>query len=159
MGKFSIGEIISAVGRDRVIGSGPEQDLQQHLGLAPNYLPVDVLIVEERAIATVSADTEGNEQPVVPQVFPDGVLAFFGIPTPRVGIGVAAFPVVSTGVATETPAKGASISETTAALTVTSLKPQAIGGAFSFARGCAARARPRRGATRQPEHGARVGAG
>ena len=132
---FSIGKLVEDVREDRA-SDGPEAELQQASGLGANYLPLSMLTPqpEERAIATISADTTSTEATIVPQVFPDSITSFLGIATPTVDVGVAAFPVVTTGATAETPAKGSAISESTAALTVPTLKPQAIGGALSYAR-------------------------
>ena len=96
-GKANVGRMIVAVMEHRA-SDGADAELQKHLGLAPNQIPVDLLRapVEDRAVTPSVTNVGTVEQPVEMPVFAAGVGAFLSIDRPTVAMGDAVFPVLTT---------------------------------------------------------------
>ena len=75
---------------------GAEAELQTHLKIGPNQIPLDLLRSEERAVTPAPTATGVTEQPVISAVFANSVGAFLGVDQPSVGAGDAAFPIIVT---------------------------------------------------------------
>ena len=136
----SMGIIFNAVLEHRAT-DGREKELQDHFKLAGNQIPLDMLRMESRATGVTAApsDVQGNQHPIIPAVFPDGVAAFLGIGTPSVPTGEAIFPVLSTSADAGVPAENAEQDETAGGFTADVLKPGRIQAAFFYSREDAAR--------------------
>lgn len=130
--RANIGDMYMCVLEKRSAPEGAMSELQQHYGLAINQLPIEML--ETRAAATVTGDVQGNQQSVVPQVFPRSISDYFGISRPVVPVGQAIWPVLSTGATVHTPAKGGSAAESTAAFVASTLSPRRLQGALRYTR-------------------------
>ena len=121
-------------------GRAPEgaiAELQQHLGIDRNQVPLSVLRdpLETRAVTPAPTDTESMQQPVLQNVFPASVTAFLGIPTPTVGAGDSVFPVLGTAATVGGPhADSTAVSETTGAFTATALAPERLQASFFYRR-------------------------
>ena len=115
---------------------GETAELQQHYKLQANQVPIALLREppEERAVTPAPANVQGNQQPIIAQVFPRSVAGFLGVDMPSVGTGEAVFPVLTTGASAHVPAKGASAAETTGAFSAEALKPGRIQASFFYAR-------------------------
>ena len=75
---------------------GAEAELQTHLKIGPNQIPLDLLRIEERAVTPAPGSNVGaSEQPVISAVFANSVGAFLGVDQPTVGAGDAVFPVIT----------------------------------------------------------------
>ena len=70
--------------------SGVEAELQQHLGIAGNQIPLDMLRgagggggrgkLEERAVTPGATNVGQNQQPIIPYIFPQmSAAAFLGV--------------------------------------------------------------------------------
>ena len=136
----NVGEIFDAAVERRSI-DGATSELQQHLGLAANQVPLDLLggPVETRAITPAPANVGATQQAIVPYVFPSSVAAFLGISTPRVPVGEAVYPVLTSTLAVGTPAEGAAQAETTGAYSADVLSPFRIQSSYFFSRESTAR--------------------
>ena len=133
IGRAGAGRILDAV-IDHRAASGAESELQQHLGLAANQIPLALLRFEERA-ATPAPATVGTEQhPIIPGVFPQACAAFLGIDMPMVPVGEAVFPVLTTNAAVHAPAEAAAAAETTGAFSAEALAPKRLQASFYFSR-------------------------
>ena len=85
--------------------SGVEAELQSHLGLQGNQVPLDMLrgggragagggAWEERAVTPGATNVGQNQQAVISYVFPQSAAAFLGVSMPTVPVGEAVFPGV-----------------------------------------------------------------
>ena len=77
--------------------------------------------------------------PVIPYVFPMSVAAFLGIPQPRVPVGEAVYPVLTSELTVGTPAEGSEQAETTGAFSADVLSPSRIQASFFYSREDSAR--------------------
>ena len=134
--RASVGEIFDASLERRNI-DGATRELQEHYHLSANQVPIDLL--ETRAITPAPADVGATQQAIVPYVFPSSVSAFLSIPQPRVGVGEAVFPVLTSTLAVGVPAAAASQAETTGAFSADVLSPSRIQASFFYSREDAAR--------------------
>ena len=127
----NVGEIFDAALEKRSI-DGATRELQQHFHLAANQVPLDLL--ETRAVTPAPADVGQGQRAIVPYVFPDSVHAFLGIPTPRVPVGEAVFPVLTSTLTVGTPAEQAEQAETTGAFSADVLSPSRIQASYFYSR-------------------------
>ena len=78
----SLGNYVKAA-LDRKPVEGREAELSAAFGLPLDSFPIHLLTdnrrIEERAIATITGDTEGNARPILGQIFPNSASAFMGI--------------------------------------------------------------------------------
>ena len=95
--------------------SGVEAELQTHLGLEGNQIPLDLLRgnLEERAVTPAPANVGEVQQTIVPYVFPQSAAAFLGVDMPTVPVGEAVYPVLTKELDVRTPAENADADETT----------------------------------------------
>ena len=131
IGGSNVGEIFDAAIERRSI-DGATRELQQHYHLAANQVPIDLL--ETRAVTPAPADVGQGQREIVPYVFPSSVAAFLGIPTPRVPVGEAVYPVLTSTLAVGTPAENAEQGETTGAFSADVLSPSRIQASFFYSR-------------------------
>ena len=129
--RSNVGEIFDAALEKRSI-DGATRELQQHYRLASNMVPLDLL--ETRAVTPAPADVGQGLRAIVPWVFPSGVAAFLSIPTPRVPVGEAVYPVLTSELTVGAPAEGASQAETTGAFSADVLSPSRIQASFFYSR-------------------------
>lgn len=105
-GRTSLGGYLSAFGNQEQL-TGAERELNEHRGLsvAGNVLPWDALLpqapnVEARADAATTAPASGNaitQAEIIQRVFARSALARLGVAMPSVPVGVASYPVITTG--------------------------------------------------------------
>ena len=84
--KAELGVIFAATLEHRMT-DGAEAELQTHLGLSANQIPLALLRTEERAVTPAPTNTSTNEQPVISAVFANSVGAFLGVDQPTVPAG------------------------------------------------------------------------
>ena len=115
---------------------GALAELQSHLGLGRNDLPIDLL--RGAAMAAVTAaptNVRRNEMPVVQPVFADGDSAFLAIDMPTVEAGDATFPILTTRPAVGGPhTDSTAVAETDGAFSAEVLQPSRLQAAFSYRR-------------------------
>ena len=122
--------------------TGVEAELQAHLGLAGNQIPLDMLRgygggggrLEERAVTPAPGQVGKELHPIISYVFPQGASAFLGVDQPSVGVGEAVFPVLTGTLDVGTPAENAAQSETTGAFSSAVLVPSRIQASFFYSR-------------------------
>ena len=142
LGRANVGTML-----DRIIGhqamEGVEAELQQHHGLNPNQLPLDLLRgnqrggggrIEERAVTPGATNVGQNQQPIIPYVFPQSAAAFLGVDMPSVPVGDAVFPVLTGTLDVKTPAENADADETTGAFSADVLTPKRLQASFFYSR-------------------------
>lgn len=122
---------------------GQCRELQSHLGLSGNQVPLALLRArraqapaseEHRAVTPAPSNVQGNQQPIIPDVFPASVAAWLGVDMPTVPVGQAVFPVLTTGASVKVPAKNAAATETTGAFSADKLSPGRLQASFFYAR-------------------------
>ena len=130
--RANVGNVYDALLNHRAV-SGAE--LQQHLGLAGNQIPLDLLRgaggrgtnadgLETRAVTPGATNVGQVQQPVVPYVFPQSAAAFLGVDMPTVGVGEVVYPVLTATLSVEALAENASGTETTGAFSSDVLTPK-----------------------------------
>ena len=131
VGRANLGAIFSAVMEHRAT-DGAEAELQEHLGLGFNQVPLALL--EERAVTPAPANVGQNQAAIIPAVFPQACASFLGVDTPRVAVGEAVYPVMTSRATVESLAKNAAGTETTGAFDAEVLSPARIQASFFYAR-------------------------
>ena len=138
--RASIAAIYAAVLEHRAT-SGAEAELQQHLDLATNQIPLALIrgriegrAIEDRAVTPAPAAVGTQQAAIIPGVFPMACGAFLGVDMPTVAVGEATYPVLSTNAAPGAPAKGAPQAETTGAFSAEALGPKRLQASFFYAR-------------------------
>ena len=111
---------------------GPEAELQQHYKLAAHQIPLAML--ETRDVTPAPSNVGTQQQAIIPGVFPQSVAAFLGVDMPRVGVGEAVFPVLSTSADVKTPAEGGDAEETTGSFSADVLSPKRLQASFHYSR-------------------------
>ena len=129
--RASLGNIFQVAMEHRQT-EGVERELQEHLGLHANQVPVDML--EHRAVTPAPADVGQNQAAIIPGVFAQACAAYLGIDMPRVSVGDAVFPVLTTNADPGTPAENANQAETTGAFSADVLSPARIQASFFYSR-------------------------
>ena len=124
--------------------SGATLELQQHLKINANHVPLALLRspVEKRSVTAFPAAAEAvaSFRPIVPPVFALGDAAFLGVDMPTVPVGDAVFPVLTTRPTIGGPHKDSSeVDETTGVFTVDALEPSRLQASFFYRRSDAAR--------------------
>ena len=139
--RASLGEIFDSARRNRQ-PTGATKELQDHLGMDGNFIPLSMFAmgpVETRAAATITGDVQGNQQPVVRAVFPGSVSEFLNLDKPTVPVGTYLIPIITTSATVHSPAEGAAAAESTGAFTVDTLTPSRLQASFRWQREDAAK--------------------
>ena len=116
---------------------GEARELQQAFHLKPNQIPLALMrspMVEHRTsgITPGPTSTGADQRPIISAVFPQSVAAFLGINGQSVGVGEAAFAVVSTSATPGAPAEGADQAHSTAAFESAALVPTRLQASVFF---------------------------
>ena len=125
--------------------AGVEAELQQHLGIAGNQIPLDLLRgkgsgggggggMEYRAVTPAPGQVAQNQQPIIPYVFPQSAAAFLGVDMPSVGSGEAVYPVLTGTLDVGTPAENGAQAETTGSFASAVLVPKRLQASFFYSR-------------------------
>ena len=137
----SVGAIFSATLEHRAT-EGETAELQQHLGLAMNQVPLAMLRDETRAVTPAPGEVGQNQSTIIPGVFPDACATFLSVDMPTVGVGEAVFPVLTQNAVVGVPAEGAvpsgtglgTLGETTGSFSAEVLSPSRLQAAFFYSR-------------------------
>ena len=137
----SVADIVAATVAHRAT-EGATAELQKHLGIGGDQVPLELL--ETRAATHTPAPTDGepNQSQFVPAVFPGSIAAFLGIAQPSVAAGQSSYHVLSTNLSANVPAAGAAGANTAGAFTSAVLEPKRVQGAFVLRREDKARLGP-----------------
>ena len=117
---------------------GEARELQQHYHLKGNQVPLALMrspmAVEDRTSGITPGPTAagGDQRPIIPAIFPASVASFLGINGQSVGVGEAAFAVVSTSASPGAPAEGADQAHSTAAFESANLVPSRLQASLFF---------------------------
>ena len=141
-GRANVGRMIMAVMEHRA-ADGADGELQKHLGLAPNQIPLDLLrapVDEHRAVTPSLTNVGTQEQTVLQPVFAQGVGAFLSIDRPTVAMGDAVYPVLKTRPTVGGPhADSTDVPETTGGFDADLIAPARVQASFIHKRTDAAR--------------------
>ena len=137
----SVADIVAATVAHRAT-EGATAELQKHLGIGGDQVPLELL--EVRAATHTPAPTDGEpvQSQFVPAVFPGSIAAFLGIAQPSVAAGQSSYHVLSTNLTANVPAAGADGANTAGAFTSAVLEPKRVQGAFVLRREDRARLGP-----------------
>ena len=141
LGKARIATYFDAV-RTASAPQGVEAELQQHVGIAPNQIPLDVLMGprEQRAVTPPAGTTGLNQQPIEDYVFPAMVASHLRIPQPRVASGSPLYPDIATQATVGGPHQDStSVNETTGSFASVSVSPARFQASFFWRRTDAAK--------------------
>ena len=121
--KVNFGKYIGAAMAGTGVTTGAEGELNEHLGLAANQFPMDLLApaVEKRALRDGDADVMARSW--VDRVFSDSAAARLGITFESVPAGVAAFPITTAGGNPAQRGRTQAAAEETYTFDVSELKP------------------------------------
>ena len=134
--RASLGAIFSAAVERRSL-DGAEDELQKHLALNANQIPIDLLRapVEHRAITPAPTHVGTTEQAVLMPVFADGDAAFLNVDQVTVPNGDATFPVLTNRPTVGGPhSDSTEVVETTGAFSAELVKPSRLQAAFTYRR-------------------------
>ena len=73
---------------------GQTAELQEHFGLSPNQIPLELLEVRATGVTAAPSDVGQNQAEIIPAVFPQSCAAFIGVDMPTVPVGEAVYPVL-----------------------------------------------------------------
>ena len=139
--RANIGGIFDAAFKGSVT-TGAEAELQAHLGLSANSVPLALLRghddeVEIRTSGVTPAPATGavgiRQMPIIPYVFPASAASFLRIAQPSVGVGEAVYSIITTAASPGTPAKGANQAHSAAAFGTDVLAPKRIQASLFYA--------------------------
>ena len=144
LARANVGNVYDALLNHRAV-TGAEAELQQHLGLAGNQIPLDLLRgagrgdagnggLETRAVTPGATNVGQVEQPVVSYVFPQSASAFLGVSMPTVGVGEVVYPVLTSTLTAEALAENAAGTETDGTFTSDVLTPKRLQASFFYSR-------------------------
>ena len=134
-GKVDFGKYVGAALAGMPVMGGPELEYNQHLGLAANYFPLELIgagLLEARAIRDV--DGAAGQATWLDRVFAESAAARLGITMPVVNPGIAAYPVLSAGASGAQRGRTEAAAEGTYTVVVEELKPtrHAVHGIYSI---------------------------
>ena len=111
--------------------AGATGELQQHLGLPGNSVPL-ALLREERAATPAPANVGASQAAIIMPLFARTAASFLGVDMPTVGVGERVYPVLTTRPTVGAPAAGAEQAETTGAFDAQVLSPKRLQASFYF---------------------------
>ena len=126
------GKYVSAALAGMPVMGGAELEYNQHLNIAPNYFPLELIAGEHRAAR--DGDGEGNQGTWLDRVVAETAAARLGVTFPMVPAGTSAYPVTTVGAAGVQRGRAEAVAEGTFTVAVTELKPtrNAITGIYSI---------------------------
>ena len=127
------GRYVSAALAGMPVMGGAELELNQHLNIAANFFPLELLAGgEHRALR--DGDGEGNQGTWLDRIVAETAAARLGVTFPMVPAGVAAYPVMSAGASGVQRGRTEAVAEGTYTVAVTELKPtrNAVYGIYSI---------------------------
>ena len=130
----NFGKYVSAALAGMPVMGGAELELNQHLGIAPNHFPLELLAGGLEHRAARNGDGEGNQATWLDRVVAETAAARLGVTFPMVPSGVAAYPVLSAGASGVQRGRTEVVSEGTYTAAVVEAKPtrNAVNGIYSI---------------------------
>ena len=134
--RASLGDIAAGVLSQHPC-EGASRELQAHHHLKPNQVPLALMrspMVEHRTSGITSGpgNAQQDQRPIIPAIFPASVAAFLGINGQSVGVGEAAYAVISSPATPGAPAEGVEQAHSTAAFESAALVPARLQASVFF---------------------------
>ena len=132
--KVNFGRYIQGALTGGGITHGPELELNQHLGIAENLFPLELLAGPMETRAKRDGDAEASQGTWLDRVMHGTAADRVGISFRSVSPGVAAFPVTTAGGGPVQRGRSEAVSESTYTVAVTEIKParRAVHGIYSI---------------------------
>ena len=128
------GRYVAAAMSGNGVGDGAEREYNQHMGIADNYFPMELLAGKYEERAARDGDAETSQGTWLDRVFNDTAAERVGISFRPVAPGVSAFPVTTAGGSPVQRGRTEAVSESTYTVDVTEIKParRAVHGVYSI---------------------------
>ena len=125
---------VSAAMGGHGISNGPELEFNQHLGIADNYFPLELLAGRFETRAARDGEAEVSQGSWLDRVFQGTAAERVGISFRPVAPGVAAYPVTTAGGSPVQRGRTEAVTESTYTVAVTEIKParRAVHGIYSI---------------------------
>ena len=107
----------------RGVTDGPEAELNQHLDVPSDRLPLEVLAPTVEQRAAVDGDSQANQGSWVTRLFADTAALKLGVEMPAVPPGLATFPVLTSTAAPSQRGRTQAAATSTVTASVTEIKP------------------------------------
>lgn len=134
IGRASLGRIVDNA-RENRSADGAEKELQDHYGMSGDQVPLVLLETRAAATASIPATTQGNQQPIIPVVFPNSATAFLGIEQPTVPTGQAIYPIMTAPVdGPDSVDKAENVADEAASFGAEALGPRRLQRSFTYNR-------------------------
>ena len=139
LGRANLGQMLANIAEQRA-HDGVEAELAEHFKLAARSIPLALVRrfddppLETRAAATIPSAVNSMQHESLKYVFPMSQSAFLGIAQETVPVGDAIYPVLTTDLTVETPARTVAGTETTAVFTAETLQPGRLQASLRYAR-------------------------
>ena len=134
-GRVNVGRIVAAVLENRQT-EGAEAEIQKHYNLGGHEIPASLLL-EDRAVGTAVApgNSQGNQQEIVPAVFPSQTSEAMGIERVSVPSGTAVFPTMTApATGPDSVAEGATVADSAGTFDAAALGPKRIQASLTHSR-------------------------
>ena len=128
------GRYVAAAMSGNGVGDGAEREYNQHLGIADNYFPMELLSGKYEERAKRDGDAGATQGTWLDRVFNDTAAERVGISFRPVAPGVSTFPVTTAGGSPVQRGRTEAVSESTYTVNVTEIKParRAVHGVYSI---------------------------
>ena len=132
--KVDFGRYVAAAMSGNGVGDGAEREYNQHLGIADNYFPMELLAGKYEERAARDGDAETSQGTWLDRVFNDTAAERVGISFRPVSPGVSAYPVTTAGGSPAQRGRTEATSVGTYTVDVTEIKParRAVHGVYSI---------------------------
>ena len=132
--QVDFGKYVAAAMAGNGVIDGPEREYNQHLGIADNYFPMELLAGKYEERAKRDGDAEASQGTWLDRVFNDTAAQRVGISFRPVAPGVSAFPVTTAGGSPVQRGRTEAVSESTYTVAVTDMKParRSVHGIYSI---------------------------
>ena len=132
--KVNFGKYVAAAMSGNGVGDGAEREYNQHLGIADNYFPMELLAGKYEERAKRDGDAEASQGTWLDRVFQNTAAERVGISFRPVPPGVSAYPVTTAGGSPAQRGRTEDAAESTYTVDVTEIKParRAVHGIYSI---------------------------
>ena len=132
--EVQFGRYLAAALGDTGVSNGPEAEYNQHLGIAANRFPMELLARDLETRAARDGDAEASQGSWLDRVFAGSASQRLGVSFRNVAPGVASYPVTTAGGSPAQRGRTQDAAESTYTVSITELKPSraAVHGIYSI---------------------------
>ena len=132
--EVQFGRYLAAALGDTGVSNGPEAEYNQHLGIAANRFPMELLARDLETRAARDGDAEASQGSWLDRVFAGSASQRLGVSFRNVAPGVASYPVTTAGGSPVQRGRTQDAAESTYTVSITELKPSraAVHGIYSI---------------------------